>query len=35
MNAKTKNNFSQEVCEQPIRMLHEYRGEYASQWAAI
>lgn len=35
MTKKTKNNFSPEVRERAVRMLHEHQGEYASQWAAI
>jgi transposase len=35
MTKKTNNNFSPEVRERAVRMLHEHQGEYASQWAAI
>jgi transposase len=35
MTKKIKNNFSPEVRERAVRMLHEHQGEYASQWAAI
>jgi transposase len=35
MTKKTQNNFSPEVRERAVRMLHEHQGEYSSQWAAI
>ncbi len=35
MTKKTKINFSPEVRERAVRMLHEHQGEYSSQWAAI
>jgi hypothetical protein len=35
MTKKTKNNFSPEVRERAVRMLHEHQGEDSSQWAAI
>jgi transposase len=28
-------NFSAEVRERAVRMVHEHRGDHASQWAAI
>lgn len=35
MTKKIKNNFSLEVRERAVRMLHEHQGEYASPWAAL
>jgi transposase-like protein len=35
MTKKTKTNYSPEVRERAVRMLHEHRNEYPSQWAAI
>jgi transposase len=35
MSKKTKTNYSPEVRERAVRMLHEHRSEYPSQWAAI
>lgn len=32
---KKTNEFSPEVKERAVRMVHEHRGEYLSQWAAI
>lgn len=32
---KKTNEFSPEVKERAVRMVHEHRGEYPSQWAAI
>ena len=29
------NNFSPEVRERAVRMVHEYRGEHPSLWAAL
>ena len=34
-NHKTSAKFSSEVRERAVRMVHEHRGEHASQWAAI
>jgi transposase-like protein len=31
----TPKKFSPEVRERAVRMVHEHRGQYASQWAAI
>jgi transposase-like protein len=35
MTKKTKTNYSPEVRERAVRMLHEHRSDYPSQWAAI
>ncbi|WP_442497352.1 IS3 family transposase [Methylobacter sp. sgz302048] len=35
MTKKTNTNFSPEVRERAVQMLHEHQSEYASQWAAI
>jgi transposase-like protein len=35
MTKKAKTNYSPEVRERAVRMLHEHRSEYPSQWAAI
>ena len=32
---KKSNKFSPEVCEQPVRLVQEHRGEYPSLWAAV
>ena len=32
---KTSTNFSPEVRERAVRLVHEHQGEHESQWAAI
>ena len=34
-NHRTSRNFSAEVRERAVRMVHEHRTEHTSQWAAI
>ncbi len=35
MKEKTTKQYSPEIRERAVRMVHEHQGEYPSEWAAI